>query len=211
MSIPSQATARVTSTHSNGIKHYANYYLRHKLVGTRSWYDNGQIETEFPYRKGVWHGVHKVWHRNGRLFQRVPYVNGKEHGIIQTWDQIGRLLDSYRMSHGTGALRFWADSYSLTHGSRKRPRFFDRIKCPWHLSMEMNLLHRVKHGPTRFWKGKRLVAEHHFQYGRRYGVWRAWDKRGRLERGYPLYFLRGAQVTKRQYLKAQKTNPSLPQ
>ena len=39
---------------------------------------------------------------------------------------------------------------------------------------------------------------------------RQWTALGRLRRGYPQYFVQGERVTKRQYLRACQTDPTLP-
>jgi hypothetical protein len=43
-----------------------------------------------------------------------------------------------------------------------------------------------------------------------HGVFRAWNARGRLRRGYPQYFVDGKRVRKRRYLKGSAADPSLP-
>jgi hypothetical protein len=60
---------------------------------------------------------------------------------------------------------------------------------------------------------KTLVRERFFGCGGYHGIWREWttsDKGPRtLKRGFPHYWISGVKVTKRQYIKACKVDPSL--
>jgi hypothetical protein len=46
--------------------------------------------------------------------------------------------------------------------------------------------------------------------GEYHGIERRWNHRRKLHRGYPKYWVRGEAVTKRQYLKAAKSDKTLP-
>ena len=57
----------------------------------RDWYENGQLEYEYPYKNGKSHGICKGWHENGQLQYEWPYKNGKSHGIHKGWHENGQL------------------------------------------------------------------------------------------------------------------------
>ena len=105
--IPSNAVELVTKKHRNGTKAEARYLLRGARVGWRCWYEDGELEVEFPSKRGVYHGVVRQWHPNGQLRWQSRYLNGKEHGVAKQWNEKGRLLGTYRMIHGTGVGRWW--------------------------------------------------------------------------------------------------------
>jgi hypothetical protein len=55
-----------------------------------------------------------------------------------------------------------------------------------------------------------VFMERHFQQGALHGISRNWNVHGRLHRGYPKYYVRGEQVSKRQYIRAASGDPTLP-
>lgn len=79
----------------------------------KSWYRNGLLREEMPFRNGQRHGVARVWHKNGRLAAEERYANGLLHGVCRQWSEAGRLLGKYRMVHGTGVQRAWHDNGQL--------------------------------------------------------------------------------------------------
>ncbi len=52
--------------------------------------------------------------------------------------------------------------------------------------------------------------ECHWQCGEYHGIERRWNDRGKLDRGYPKYWIHGQAGTKRVYLKATQTDDTLP-
>ena len=58
----------------------------------RTWYSNGQLQTETPYVDGEKHGIHREWLYTGPLLNEVSYVDGKRHGNHRVWDTNGRLM-----------------------------------------------------------------------------------------------------------------------
>jgi len=191
--IPSNAVERVTKKHRNGRKVEAHYFLRGAKVGWRCWYESGQLESEFPSKRGVYHGTARLWHPNGQLRWQSRYLNGKEHGVARQWDEEGRPLGVYRMSHGTGIDRWW------DKGGRRR----------YSLTEERRYVNGRPHGRERQWSGKQLTEEGYWKYGQRHGIWRRWRLDGRLERSFPHYYLHGRMVTRARYLKACKTDRTM--
>ena len=55
-----------------------------------------------------------------------------------------------------------------------------------------------------------LDHERHWSEGKYHGIERRWNHQRKLHRGYPKYWIRGEAVTKRQYLKAAKSDKTLP-
>jgi antitoxin component YwqK of YwqJK toxin-antitoxin module len=55
----------------------------------RTYWGNGQLQSETPYAGGVLHGLTKYWRRNGQLESEHPYVDGKPHGVWKWWHQNG--------------------------------------------------------------------------------------------------------------------------
>ena len=51
--------------------------------------------------------------------------------------------------------------------------------------------------------------ECHYSEDLRRGIERMWNLNGRLRRGYPKYWVRDRQITKRQYLRASSIDPTL--
>ena len=66
-------------------------------------------------------------------------------------------------------------------------------------------------GRTRMWNSdEKTVWQECFFSGNGYhGVWREWNPRGRLRRGFPRSYANDRRVTKRQYLKACANDPTL--
>jgi antitoxin component YwqK of YwqJK toxin-antitoxin module len=55
----------------------------------RTYYPNGELNSELPYVGGKLHGVGKSWYHGGQLGSEYPYVDGKTHGMGKQWDPDG--------------------------------------------------------------------------------------------------------------------------
>jgi hypothetical protein len=75
---------------------------------------------------------------------------------------------------------------------------------------EHNRKNGEHHGISRQWNCGKLWEERYSKNGYLHGIWRVWCHYPRLSRGYPQYHINGDKVTKRAYIKACKTDPSLP-
>jgi hypothetical protein len=53
-------------------------------------------------------------------------------------------------------------------------------------------------------------GEMHYNGRGFHGIWREWNNQGRLRRGFPQYYVNHQKVTKKRYLKACETDPTLP-
>ncbi|HZL18641.1 MAG TPA: hypothetical protein VFG23_12940 [Polyangia bacterium] len=58
--------------------------------------------------------------------------------------------------------------------------------------------------------GRQLSSETHFIDGKLHGIERSWGVSGKLDRGYPRYWVNDSRVTKRQYVVAAREDRSLP-
>src|SRR5438034_10820460 len=99
--IPRLAREKVEKRHANGLRQVATYYLDRKLVGHRSWDEQGNITVEYAIRNDLKHGPFTRYYSDGAIWA-TQFVGGKEHGISRQYDQKGKLFGWYRMNHGTG-------------------------------------------------------------------------------------------------------------
>jgi antitoxin component YwqK of YwqJK toxin-antitoxin module len=189
--IPRNAREKVVKRHTSGLKHVALYHLNRKLVGHRSWDDEGNISIEYAIRNNKQHGPFRDYHSNGVVCWATRFVDGKEHGISRQYDWDGSVIGSYRMRHGTGV-----DLWYRSRGELSEERYVRDGK--WN-------------GYERWWWSHHRVSdETHFKDNLEHGIKRSWNSRGRLCRGYPQYFINGLKVTKRTYVRASKLDASLP-
>jgi hypothetical protein len=192
-SIPTKATEIVKGRHSDGSKKVSWYYLNGEKVGVRNWYEDGQLEFEIAMRNGVKHAWEYRFHENANLLEREGYHEGQLHGIGRQWAEDGRLLVTWRMVNGTG-LDLWCDEEGRLAEEHYWPK-------PGEL------------GYTRQWNPDDWTINEEYFYilGKGYhGVWRKWNGRGRMKRGFPRFFVCDRKVTKTQYAKACEANSTLP-
>jgi hypothetical protein len=57
---------------------------------------------------------------------------------------------------------------------------------------------------------KSISSERHFRDNRKHGIERSWNQNGRLDRGYPRYWVSGRRVTKQQYLRECRKDATIP-
>lgn len=193
-SIPPCAQERVTQRHPDGTKAEAEYLLRRSVVGYRQWDTSGLLEHEVPLKRRRKHGI-EYWWTSGRLTFAEPWANDVPHGAARQWSCDGQLLGTYTMKRGTG-IDLWRDQRE--DGS------------PY--------LAEAVYWKDGHWAGfqwfinedqRTVYIERCWLNGQLHGVYREWDSRGRLDRGYPQYFVAGKQVTKRDYVKACAADPTL--
>lgn len=193
-SIPEHATPKVKGKRLNKTPTEIDYYVAGELVGRRGFDYNGVIEWEFSFRNGGQHGWAYTWH-DGRLASAEPWENGVAHGTASQWDGEGSLMGRYAMERGTG-VDLWRQENFGKPGN--------------HLSEAYCYRSGLRHGGEwRFCEG-RLLYEIQWFDGKRNGVERSWNFKGGLCRGYPRYFVNDAQVTRRHYLRARISDPTLP-
>jgi antitoxin component YwqK of YwqJK toxin-antitoxin module len=195
-SIPGNAEERISPARPPGQRGFkAEYFLNGDMVGVRQFDANGQIQFERPLRNGVPHGT-LYYIDLGVVTFAEPHRNGLAHGVARQWSMKGKLIGSYAMTHGTG-LDLWR--CEMSNG---------RV----YLSEARHLKNGNWHG-FEWWfteDERRLHSEHHFWENSQHGIERHWNAEGRLQRGYPRYWVNNKRVTKQQYLRARATDSSLP-
>lgn len=182
----------VEATWESGARQRALYYRDGQCVGYRWWSESGAVTMEYGLKDGQMHGPFRTWHDNGQLCEESSYEHGMEHGVARQYDWDGSLIGSYTMVHGTGVDLWFAAAGVLTE--------------------ERHYLDGQRHGYERWWGccDQLIYEESHFRHGQEHGIQRQWNSAGRLRRGYPRYFVAGARVTRRQYERARRTDPTLP-
>lgn len=193
-SIPKTSRERVTERYDNGSKRRAKYLLNGVVVGERWFHESGALKFEEPLKHGKQRGRMYRWDEPGKLLSVEPYKNGKPHGLAKQWGDDGRLLGTYEMKHGTGIDLWWSEC----GGSP----CLSEIHC---------LRNGLPHGFVWWLNASGTLSnERHWLEGKKHGVERDWNWMGRLRRGYPKYYVHNQQVTKRQYIKASASDPTLP-
>jgi len=57
----------------------------------KTYYNNGQLESEANYKNGELDGSYKVWYKDGQLKGEANYKNGKKEGVCKDWNESGKL------------------------------------------------------------------------------------------------------------------------
>jgi antitoxin component YwqK of YwqJK toxin-antitoxin module len=166
------------------------YRIGKRVVARAYFHATGEIDWAVPFDdNGRMHGVERHDFEDGRRMYRARWRHGKQVGWQEQWDERGRLLVRQRFVRGTG-LDVW-----FTCGEIAETRTY---------------VDGARHGYERWGHGKHVHEESHFRADREHGVFRSWNIRGRLRRGYPQYWIDGQRVTKRVYLRQAAIDPSLP-
>ena len=193
-SIPTEALELVTKFDDKGRKSESQFWLKGKLVGRASWYPNGGPCLAVGLRRNVAHGYQIEYHEGtpSGVSYAEPFVGGRVHGLAKQFDVDGHLVLASPFVHGTG-IDYWCDQNGRL--AEEHPVIDGRIS-----------------GCERWWNGdgKSVFSETHYREGLRHGVVREWSGR-KLRNGFPMFFLRGRVVSLRRYLRAQKSDESLPQ
>ena len=195
-SIPVEAKTKATGKYDNGRPTRVEYYLGKEKVGLRIFSRDGDLEIEYSFRNGQYHGWSYRWDEPAKLLSATPYQDGVEHGTAYQWADDGRLLGTYRMEHGTGTDLWWeewdgivslAEAFQMQDGLRNGHEWW---------------FHTGK--PGQLWIEKQWFT------GKQHGIEREWNSKGRLSRGYPRYWIHDQRVAKRQYVRAAAKDPTLP-
>jgi hypothetical protein len=185
--IPATATERVVAVDDAGRKRRSEFWLRGRLVGRAWWDETDAIATGL--RRGVPNG-YQIEYVDGRVSYAEPFVGGVQHGWARQYARSGRLIIECRFDRGTGT-DYWCDDRG-------------------HLSEEHPLVSGKPSGVERWWASERgIYSETHWLEGQWHGPRRHW-REGKLDRGFPQFFIRGKRASKRDYLKAVRRDPTLP-
>jgi antitoxin component YwqK of YwqJK toxin-antitoxin module len=109
--------------HPNGVQHIEAVVIEgtadvHQLAmaswifegQSTVWYEDGTLEAEISYNKGLLEGLSLYYHPNGALWKSIPFEHGEIHGLLTVYNPEGELLES--SSYQQGALhgacqKFW--------------------------------------------------------------------------------------------------------
>jgi hypothetical protein len=198
-SIPQAARPRIVRRHPTGAKERVDYVLARRIVGYRLFDEAGELTYDCGLRGGRPHGVAYRLDQPGKVLSATPYKGGLEHGLAKQWSSDGqRLIGSYRMRNGTGVDLWWQETFT----DPPRP----------YLAEVRFVLRGQLHG-FEWWLNadqRSLYEERHWGYGKQHGIERAWNRKGRLRRGFPRFFVAGERVSRRAYERAQADELSLP-
>lgn len=197
-SIPKSARERVLATLVTSPKKYlVECVLNGEVVGIRHYHETGDLEHELPLKNGRAHGIEYWSSVPGKLISAEPYSNGLPHGTARQWSDDGKLIGTYTMKHGTGLDLWWQKSFENGKPYLSEARYYKDGK---------------RHG-FEWWLNddqESVWEESHFRNDQSHGIERSWNCHGRLCRGYPKCWVGDARVTKREYLRAQAKDPTLP-
>ena len=169
--------------------------LNGQVVGKRMYNESGILILEEPIRDGSIQGTVYWWNDEGFLDFLEPYHEGLMHGTAIQFDPVGNVVGTYTMNHGTG--------YDIWRQPDE-----DGV---WHVAEIHSWKNGCVHGYERWlFPDKTLWHERHWWSGLWHGIERMWNAKGRLQRGYPQYWVENEKVNKRQYMKACLDDPSLP-
>jgi hypothetical protein len=105
-------------------------------------------------------------------------------------------MGTFTLKHGTGIDLWWCER------AEDRP----------YLS-EARYVTAGKWNGFEWWLNpdqKSIHEERHFKDDLEHGIERSWNRQGRLRRGYPRYWINNVRMTKREYLRACVSDPTLP-
>jgi hypothetical protein len=192
--VPLNAEEHIVSRFKSGIKREAFYFRGGKRVGVRRWWNDGTLAHEWATDGNDHHGRWVHFHTNGVPDLEASYRNGKRHGIRVQFDRDG-----------------WAIGTSEFRGGDGVDLWFHRPPSgPPALGEEWTYQNDFLHGPERWWTRRRVHRENFWFNGRQQGIVREWTIRGRLRRGMPQFWINGKQIAKADYLKARKSDLTLP-
>ncbi len=184
-----RAEERIIRFHEAGAKAASEFWLNGHLVGRVSWDKDGSASIVVGLRNGVRVG-YQIDYRYGVMVYAEPFKDGLVHGRAKQFESRGRLVFESPFKHGTGT-DYWCD---------------DRGG----LSEEHPMVAGKPSGRERWWyDGKTVSSETDWLDGKWHGIKREWTK-GRLDRGYPQFFIREKQVSRRRYEAAAVSDRTLP-
>lgn len=72
-----------------------------KMEGTGyGWHENGELAAENHYKDDQWHGTFKRWDENGNLIEEKTYDMGMPQGTHTTWDSDGNIIEEIEYDDG---------------------------------------------------------------------------------------------------------------
>lgn len=190
--IPDDAIEAITETYESGSKKKTSYFVGDQQVGWRYWAESVTMVMEYEMQNGKYHGHYRYWYENGIVEEEGDYIDGLQHGEVKQYDWDGKQIGSSIMNQGTG-LDLW---YELSGK----------------LSEERQYVDGMRHGYEHWWRddNQTVWEESHFSKDIQHGIFRRWNLKGKMARGYPQYYVMSKRVTKRQYMSACRNDTTLP-
>lgn len=77
----------------------------------QAWDENGNLQTEISYDKGILEGNSIYYHSNGTIWKRIPFHKNQANGTAEYYTDNGELFQTLVFCNGTingSALRFWS-------------------------------------------------------------------------------------------------------
>ena len=193
--IPAKSTKSVESSYPEDMQAYV-YSLDNEIVGHREWSQDGVLLHEYGCKNGCRDGWELIYHRNGKLMAAIPWSNGKLVGIGKQWSTDGRLIVEYDLENGTGVELICSAFVGCEDGEYLSVTSGEPV-----LSIERHWRDGYLNGAERWWDGdnKHISLERFFLDDTPHGIWREWNRKRRLRRGFPQYYVHGERMTKRTY------------
>jgi antitoxin component YwqK of YwqJK toxin-antitoxin module len=151
----------------------------------RAWNEQGCLEAEFFYQRGVQEGVSLYYHPNGQIWKSVPFVNNKIQGTYNIYLEDGFLLLTSEYDEGFQnglSVRYWGpDQIATTEeyckGLLTQGKYYDLTGA---LIAEVN----DGHGFRAVFSKTGIAELQEFRYGALEGEVRSLDFKGRIARVY---------------------------
>jgi hypothetical protein len=76
----------------------------------KTYYPNGQIESEWSFKNCIPHGICKRWYENGVLALEWKLKEGVPDGVGRQWDKNGDLIVTFEIVNGNGVQKMWDEA-----------------------------------------------------------------------------------------------------
>lgn len=182
----------IVGRYPSGAKRQSEYWRRGERVAEVLWEEDGNPCWAWGLRDGKKHGPEVEWWDNGQISFVQPWVDGVLHGVVSHHDEKGNLLLETRYVRGTG-VDLWCDRHSRTLSEETRLEGGHLRERRWWNPDERTV-----------WMEEQWADEGE------HGIFREWNGRGRLRRGFPRFFVRGQRVDRRTYLRRARLDRTLP-
>jgi hypothetical protein len=97
-----RADGRSRGWHENGRLEVEETFVRGVSHGIRTrWYADGTRKSQVKIRAGRLVGTFREWHSNGQLARETPLAAGVGHGRVRAWDAEGHSAGVAIVEHGT--------------------------------------------------------------------------------------------------------------
>ena len=186
--MPAKASIEVTFTNDVSVTGEAR--MGERPIAQLTWSSAGRLLHMKPYdREGRPHGVEIERNEVGGVSWCARWVRGKMHGPVIHLDGRGRPLTVSEFVRGRG-VDIWTNCGNVTEFRE--------------------MIDGVPSGLERWGDPTRPWCEGFFFHGKRHGVFREWESTtGKLQAGFPRFFLADKRVSLRAYEIAQRTDAAL--